>query len=180
MPRTTAGDVILQILREKNGQWAGKTKLFKTFYFAHLFYATENPGLLTTWPIARLPEGPGIDRGPKLFADLVTEGFLTIDLVREGPYPEYHYQLTEKGWNATPPSEGARHAIRQAADFCYPKTGAELSQLTHDKSRSWKHGKDGDILDIYIDLIPDDDYHQGQVEISRLDQNLTKLLEECG
>jgi hypothetical protein len=177
MPRTTARDVILQILRDKDGQWSGKTKLFKTFYFAHLYYASDNPGLLTTWQIARLPEGPGIDQSPKLFGDMVKEGLLTIDLFHEGPYPEYRYKLTEKGRNAPPPSPDAQRAIRQATDFCYPKTGAELSQLTHDKSRSWKHGKDGDILDIYIDLIPDDEYHQGQVEIRRLDQELAQILE---
>jgi hypothetical protein len=177
MPKTTANDVILQILREKDGQWAGKTKLFKTFYFAHLFYAMDNPGLLTTWPIARLPEGPGIDQSQKLFDYLVKEGFLTIDLFHEGPYPEYQYKLTEKGRNVQPPSPDARHAIRQATDFCYPKTGAELSQLTHDKSRSWNHAKNGEILDIYIDLIPDDEYHQGQVDIKRLDQELSQILE---
>jgi hypothetical protein len=180
MPRTTAKHVILQILRDRDGQWTGKTKLFKTFYFAHLFYATDNPGLLTVWPIARLPEGPGIDQSSKLFAELVEEGLLTIDLIREGPYPEYRYQLTEKGRNAPLPSLDVQRAIHQATDFCYSKTGAELSQLTHDKSRSWNHGKNGDILDIYIDLIPDDEYHQGQVEIARLDKELAQILEEAG
>jgi hypothetical protein len=180
VPRTTAKEVILQILRDKGGQWAGKTKLFKTFYFAHLFYATDNPGILTTWPIARLPEGPGIDQSQKLFTELVQEGFLTIELFRDGPYPEYYYKLTQKGRDAQPPSVDAQRAIHQATDFCYPKTAAELSQLTHDKSRCWKHGKDGDILDIYIDLIPDDEYHQGKVEIGRIDQELSKILEGCG
>src|SRR5262249_30621489 len=78
-------------------EWTGKAKLFKAFYFAHLYYANENPGLLTSWPIARLPQGPGIHQSQELFGRLVSEGCLTIEQVHEGPYPDYRYRLTEKG-----------------------------------------------------------------------------------
>src|SRR3954447_14758310 len=107
MPRTSARDVILEILRHTDGEWTGKTKLFKAFYFAHLYYANEHPGLLTDWPIARLAQGPGIHNSEQLFADLRQAGCLTVELIHEGPYPEYRYRLTEQGAATTRPSEAA-------------------------------------------------------------------------
>src|SRR4051794_13200347 len=142
MPRTKAEDVILEVLRNADGEWTGKAKLFKTFYFAHLYYANEHPGLLTDWPIARLPQGPGIDRSQELFAELVRDGLLTIEPVHEGPYPDYRFRLTDKGRAAPPPPDDARAAIKEATLFCSARTAAELSQITHERSRSWIAGKD--------------------------------------
>jgi hypothetical protein len=176
MPRTRAQDVILEILRNAGGEWTGKTKLFKAFYFAHLYYANERPGLLTDWPIARLPQGPGINDSHRLFSELVREGCLVVERIHEGPYPEYRYLLTEKGQNLERPPEDARVAIKDAADFCLPKTAAELSQLTHERSRSWIEGKDGDVLNIYIDTIPDDEYERRKGDIDLLDEQLSQAL----
>lgn len=174
MPRTQAQPIILEILRDADGEWTGKAKLFKAFYFAHLYYAQENPGLLTDWPIARLPQGPGIHQSHKLFDELVREGYLTIEPVHEGPYPEQRYRLTDKGRDAPRPPEDARIAVQQAVSFCQPRTTAELSQLTHERSRSWIEGKDGEILNIYLDVIPDDEYQKRAEEIARLDEQVTK------
>lgn len=176
MPRTRAQDVILEILRNADGEWTGKTKLFKAFYFAHLYYANERPGLLTDWPIARLPQGPGIDNSGRLFGELMREGFLAVEEVHEGPYPEYRYRLTVKGRDLERPPEDARVAIKDAAAFCLPRTAAELSQITHERSRSWIEGKDGDVLNIYIDTIPDDEYERRRAEIGRLDEQLSQAL----
>jgi hypothetical protein len=176
MPRTTAQEVILEILRNGDGEWTGKAKLFKTFYFAHLYYANERPGLLTDWPIARLPQGPGIDQSHRLFDGLVQDGYLTVERVHEGPYPESRYRLTEKGWTAGRPPQDARDAIKEAALFCRDKTAAELAQITHERSRSWIRGKDGEILNIYVDTIPDEEYEKREEEIKRLDQRLTQAL----
>lgn len=176
MARTTARDVILELLRVGEREWTGKTKLFKAFYFAHLYYANSRPGLLTGWPIARMPEGPGIDKSDVLFGELTQEGYLTIEVIHEGPYPEYRYRLTDKGYNAERPPEDARVAIKDAATFCLPKTGSELSQFTRDKSRSWREGKDGQVLDIYIDTIPDEEYEKRRVEIVNLDKLLPAIL----
>ncbi len=101
MPRTTAKEVILEILRVGDGEWSGKVKLHKAFYFAHLYYANEQPGFLTDWPIAKLQHGPGIHEDEPLIWGMVDEGLLEIELVHEGPYPEYRYRLTEKGRQAT-------------------------------------------------------------------------------
>jgi hypothetical protein len=178
MPRTKAEDVILEILRVTDGEWTGKAKLFKAFYFAHLYYAKQYPGLLTDWPIARLPQGPGIDQSSVLFGNLIRSGYITIEQTHEGPFPEYRYRLTPVGKDATRPPEDARDAIEKAASFCLSRTAEELSLLTHERSRSWIEGQDGEVLDIYIDLIPDEDLEHGLEEIHRLDKELARVLEE--
>jgi len=175
MPRTKARDVILEILRNADGEWTGKAKLFKAFYFAHLYYANERPGLLTDWPIARLPQGPGIDRSPELFDGMVQAGYLLIERVHDGPFPEYRYRLTEKGRLVDRLPEDAAAAIKEATLFCLPRSAAELSQLTHERSRSWIEGKNGDVLNIYIDTIPDDEYEKRRTTLAELDNQLSAI-----
>jgi hypothetical protein len=179
MPRTTAQNVILQILRAGEGEWSGKLKLHKAFYFAHLFYANEHPGVLTNWPIARLQHGPGIHEGEKLIEEMANEGLLTVELVHEGPYPECRYRLTEKTLTVPPDmDEGARAAVNKATQFCKDRAAADLSQLTHDMSRSWNEGETGDILDIYIDTIPEGEYRRRQERLEELSKRLPPILRE--
>ena len=40
------------------------------------------------------------------------------------------------------------------------KSVAELRELTHEYSRSWRTTRDGEELDIYIDLQAEDEYRQ--------------------
>jgi hypothetical protein len=180
MPRTTAKRVILEILRVGDGEWSGKVKLHKAFYFAHLYYANEHPGFLTDWPIAKLQHGPGIHHDEPLIQGMVDEGLLEVELVHEGPYPEYRYRLTQKGREEgaeTP--EDARLAIEKAAIFSKDRTASELSFLTHERSRSWNAGQMGEILNIYIDTIPDDEYQRRQEQMRELSRNLAGILGEA-
>jgi hypothetical protein len=176
MPRTKAENVVLEILRSADGEWTGKTRLSKAFYFAHLFYASEQPGLLTDWPLARMAEGPAIHDSDKLFGQLTRAGLLVIERVHEGPYPEYRYRLADREKEMLALPEDARKAIQKAVLYCRDKTASQLSALTHEQSRSWKLGKDGDLLDIYIDLIPDEEYTERQAEIDRLASQLPAIL----
>ena len=176
MPRTIAKKVILEILRVGDGEWSGKVKLHKAFYFAHLYYANEHPGFLTDWPIAKLQHGPGIHEDEPLIRDMVNEGLLQVELVHEGPYPEYRYRLTEKARQESAEiPEDARLAIEKAALFCKDRTASELSLLTHDRSRSWNEAEMGEILNIYIDTIPDDEYQRRQRELQELNKTLTAI-----
>lgn len=152
----------------------------KAFYFAHLYYAAKEPGLLTDWPIVRTPQGPGIHKNFPLLQGLVKNGYLTIEPIQEGPYPEYRYRLTEKVAAEPPLAEEARAAIKAAADCVLPRTASELSQLTRERSRSWLEAKDGDVLDIYIDPIPDDEYEKGQEQLADFDQQIaTAVIHSC-
>jgi uncharacterized phage-associated protein len=170
MARTDAKRVILEIIRLADGEFDGKTKLFKAFYFAHLEYFDKNPGILTDWPIARMPEGPGIHNSRQLFDDLKKDGSLLVENVHDGFYPEYRYRLTDKAKTLPSLPSDVTSAIQRVVDFVRDKKGAELSDYTHEHSRSWKQASDGEILDIYVDLIPDDEYEQRQKSISETEK----------
>ena len=177
MPGTTAQQVILALIRNAGGAWEGKERLYKGFYFAHLYYADQAPGLLTDWPIARLPRGPGIDKGNHLLKELETSGYLTDADWHDGPYPDRQFQLTPDGIKAINLPTDAAEAVRKATEFCKNKTTAELSQIAHDRSRSWQLGKNSEILDIYIDLVEDDDeFADEQAAMERLDEALKQAL----
>ena len=179
MPKSTAESVLLEILRQADGEWTGKTRLFKAFYFAHLFYGLQRPGLLTDWPIVRMPQGPGIDNSDELFTRLIEGGLLTSEMVHgEGPYSEYRYRLTDQGLRALPVPDDAARAIEKSVLFCKDKSSGQLSQLTHDHSRSWIEGKDGDILDIDIDLISEEEYAKRQAELTRMEATLAGIFQE--
>jgi hypothetical protein len=137
MPRTTAEDVLLEVLRNADGEWTGKTKLFKAFYFAHLYYAKDRPGLLTDWPIARMPHGPGIDNYQALFGALEAKGHLAIELVHQGPLPEYRYRLSDKGKEVAPPPDDARAAIKEAVLFCLPCSAGQVTACSG--KEDWLH-----------------------------------------
>jgi hypothetical protein len=176
MAPISAEDLILEILRDADGEWLGRTRLNKAFYFAHLYYAIERPGLLTDWPIVRMPQGPGIDKGDELLAKLVREGYMTVEHFHDGPFPENRYRLTDKARPSRGLPGDAKSAIEKATIFCQNKTAAELSQITHENSRSWNQAKDGDILDIHIDTISDDEYERRKVEVARLDKIMSTVL----
>jgi hypothetical protein len=179
MPRTTAKKVILEILRVGDGEWSGKVKLHKAFYFAHLYYANEHPGFLTDWPIAKLQHGPGIHNDEPLLRSMEEDGLLAVELVHEGPYPEYRYRLTEQGrQEASDLPQDAHLAIEKAALFCNGRTASELSFLTHERSRSWNAGEMGEILNIYIDTIPDHEYQGRQQRMSQLSKSLAGIFGE--
>ncbi len=176
MPKATARQVVLELIKQTGGNWVGKTRLFKAFYFAHLFYAGTEAGILTNWPIARMPQGPGIHNSHELLSGLEKDGRLQIELTNEGPYPEYRYRLGPSADMEQGLPDHAKEAVKKAAEFVSNHTAAELSQLTHDYSRSWNEGKDGDVLDIYVDLIPDDEYLEEKQKLLELDRQLQEIL----
>ena len=176
MAKADAQRVILELLRAAGGTWDGTTKLFKAFYFAHLYYARDEPGLLTDWPIIRTQRGPGIQNSALLFKGLMKNGLLVSESIQEGPYPDSRYRLTEKATGESALPEDAGAAIRAAVAFVLPQTAAELSQLTQERSRSWRAAKDGDVLDIYIDLMPDEEYEEAQERLAELDRRVTAAL----
>ena len=45
------------------------------------------------------------------------------------------------------------------------KTATQLSQYTHEYSKAWNEGENGQLLDIYIDIIPDAEYYRRKKEL---------------
>lgn len=46
------------------------------------------------------------------------------------------------------------------------KTATQLSQYTHEYSKAWNEGENGQVLDIYIDVIPDAEYYRRKRELA--------------
>jgi tetrahydromethanopterin S-methyltransferase subunit G len=170
--RELAKRVIAEIVRQSPGdELAGKTKLFQTFYFAHLFYANDNSGYLTEWPIVKLPCGPGVDQFDDLMRDLVAAGVVETEPTRIGPYKATIYRATERDCQPLLSHE-AIDAIRKAVEFVNDNTATELSQLTHDYSRSWNEADLGDELSVYKDILSDEEYELARARADRIESEL--------
>jgi len=150
--------IIAEIIRQAGGELTGTARLYKAFYFAHLYYAESAPGYLSDWPIVKMPNGPGIESGSQLIAQMKDAGILSTDHVQVGPFQAMRFRLTGKEPIGDPLPGDAVQAIQQAVQLVQDKAAAELSEVIREFSRSWHLAKDGEELDIYIDLIPDDEY----------------------
>ncbi len=155
---------VVRFLLASSRDGLGRTKVYKAFYFAHLFYAEDQPDVLTAWPIVRMPNGPGIGDFDLLIGRLGDE--VERSSRRIGPYIEQVFRLKEA--SDTTLSESAQIAIQRAVEWVQKHSAAELSELTHEQSRSWQTGHDGDTLDIYIDIESDDEYKQREERLRNL------------
>jgi hypothetical protein len=159
-----AKQIIVEIVRLYGGRSKSKTGLFKAFYFAHLFYVRRAIGYLSNWPIVKMPGGPGIEQADKLLQELVDEGKLTVRIEQIGPYDAIQYEVPE-GSTPADLSLAAIDAIREAVVFVKDKTATELSDLTHEFSRSWNNAEMGDELNVYIDIPPKDVYEERRAKM---------------
>lgn len=170
--KETAKQVIAEIERQSPGdELSGKVRLFKAFYFDHLFYARDNVGYLTEWPIVKMPNGPGIDGFDTLISELVQDQILEVEPTRIGPYNAALYRATAKQGERVL-AEDAVNAVRNAVEFIAHKTGAQLSDITHEHSRSWNEAELGSELSIYLDMLSDEDYEVEKERASRIGQEL--------
>jgi len=170
--KNRAKQVILEILRRTGGP-LDKVRLYKAFYHAHLIFAETNPGFLSAWPFARMPRGPGIDMGSKLLEELQATGILT----QQGSGEAAVYVVTDEKAQVEPLPAPAQDAIQQAVEKVLSQTPEQASDQTHEQSRAWQEGRNGDILNIYIDPIPEDEYRKRQDDLRALDEELRGIFE---
>ena len=156
--REQAKTLICDIIAAAGGKLVGKVRLHKAFYYAHLYYWQRGTGVLTSYPVVRLPFGPAIDDGPSLLAELVREDKLRITSQPNGPYKESVFELTQTF--QIDPTTVRFQAIETAVEQVKSKTAVELSEETHLYSRSWQDNQNGQELDIYADLLDDVEYQQ--------------------
>jgi hypothetical protein len=166
MERERAKQIILQILKEAGGS-LGKTMLFKAFWLAHLFFAKKATGYLSGWKIVRLPHGPGIDKGDYLILQLKKSGDIALDHQPKGPYTETVCRIIRESPADLPP--GAIEAIQSAVNIVKMHDSVtQISEWSHEVSRSWNTTPNGSELDIYSDLIPDDVYYERKLKLEEL------------
>ncbi len=153
--RERAKDVVCDILAAAGGRIVGKVRLYKAFYAAHLIYWKTGAGTLTDYPIVRMPQGPGIDNGSALLSELADAGRIRLSTEPNGPYTEHVFELTQD-WQLRQ-TDPRHQAVAQAVQWIDGRSAASLSEETHLYSRSWRDSADGDELDIYADLLDDDE-----------------------
>ncbi len=167
-----AKQVLVELIRAAGGEWTGKTRLYKAYYLAHLYFAENEAGYLTNWPVVKMPYGPGIECGEELLNELVLSGVLAREHTALGPYTATAYRLTQKPLPGEVLSAQALHAIEKTVSFVKEMGATELSDLTHEFSRSWNRAQDGQELNIYVDLIPDDEFDAREQRLSTLKSEL--------
>lgn len=166
--RDQAKQLICDIIAAAGGRLVGKVRLHKAFYYAHLYYWQRGTGVLTSYPVVRLPFGPAFDDGPRLLAELQSEGKLRVSSQPHGPYKESVFELTQPF--QVDPTTVRFQVIEEAVERVKSKSAVELSEETHLYSRSWQDGQMGRELDIYLDLLDD-------LEIQRISEDGAQSLE---
>jgi len=163
--------VVAEIVQQSAGdELVGTVRLYKAFYLAHLFYARENAGYLTDWPIVKMPMGPGISNFDELKNQLTADGRLEISSEPVGPYSAVKYRAIAGGMNQLEPE--AITAVRKAVEFVADKSGAQLSDITHEFSRSWREAEQGEELSIYMDLLSNEGYDAAKSRAESIENEL--------
>lgn len=161
-----AKETILDLIAAAGGVMHGKVRLHKAFYFAHLFFWREADGVLTAHPIVRAPQGPFIDDGEQLIEELRRDGVISISTAPVGPFQETIYRLESP--RSVDPETPRGRAINQAVELVLSRTAVDLSDLTHEHSVSWQTTENGREMDIYLDLLSDEQLSTMRRQIAEL------------
>jgi hypothetical protein len=171
--RAKAQEILREIIRQSGGRMEGATRLYKTFYFAHLYYHNIANNILSPWPIVKMPRGPAPDKAELLLQELVNSGDIARGTMMVGPHVQITYELKVNRPSSL--SEKEKEAIRLACVFVGQKGANELSLLTHEFSRSWNEAKSGEELNIYTDLITDDRYPAELEEMRKANELISSI-----
>lgn len=153
-----------------------KVRLYKAFYKAHLKYFEDTGLVLSRYPIVRMPKGPGIDDGDALLNEMETHGLLKRSVGTPGKEREQVFELTSS--LAVDPDGPEYRSILAATKWAQALRTDELSELTHQTSRSWKQGVDGQELDIYADHISDERVLRSRESAREMAARLSRSLGE--
>lgn len=142
--------LIAAIIQESpSGRLNGRTRLFKVYWLAHLFYWKHHEGLLTaSHGMVHMPNGPGIDKHDDLFFEMVMDGQISLSTRTAGPFEEDVFKSLKR----VEVSASTRDSIKRAFRFLNGLNATQISDLAHDYSTSWKDTSSGQPLDIYLDL----------------------------
>jgi hypothetical protein len=137
----------VELVRQAGGQVHSRSQLFRAFWRAHLSYAANSPGYLSTWPIIRTPHGPAIGDFDLLLSEMLHDGWLTIDEVQIGATWAIAFSLGP----SCPRSMFSADALEAI------RAGVQSCDQPHENSRIWRETPDGEEMGIYADLLADAD-----------------------
>ena len=172
--RSQVKRILAGIVQVADGRLEGKTCLYKAFYAAHLYYWHDSIGLLTTHPIVRMPNGPGIAGETRIFRELVTDGLLRIESQRAGPLTESVF-LTAPGAPRIKLTPDEERAIKRGLAWVGDNNAKGASDKSHAWSRTWRESKDGEVLPIYLDALNELEVEERQERIDAA----KALLDDC-
>jgi hypothetical protein len=164
-----AKNIICALVHLSGGRFEGKTRLNKAFWRAHVFYYKNGPGLLTKYPIARLPEGPAIDDLDAILASLEREGRIKQSSQTKGDYNETIITLTS---NAPKLENAETDAVKDAFRWIRQKTAAAASKESHKLSIGWEGAENGDIIDVEFDALDISELETIKKEKARIVHNV--------
>ena len=165
-----AKGVVGTLIEAGGGRFESKTRLNAAFWWAHLHFYRHHEGLLSRYPIARLPEGPAILDADDLIADLERQERIKVAITSAGGCPQYHFELLPA--DSLPLTDDAIDSIRAAWAWVKSKSAAEASLESRKLSRGWRSGRDGDIIDYANDALSEADLMESQKTIQAMDDNL--------
>lgn len=171
--RTQALDLICEIIAMAGSRFNGKTRLHKAFYAAHLLYWKEAQKPLTAYPIVKMPHGPGIDGGDDLIEELEATDRVRVERDNSGVYPDTTYVLMVAV--QVQPDGPRQRAITQAVKWVQSRYATDLSNETHENSRSWQISRPGEELDIYLDLLTEEEYERLKEVSTRTDEAVERV-----
>lgn len=172
--REEAKRIILAIVQEAGGTLAGRTRLYKVFYHAHLFYWQDHEGVLTTHPVVHMPNGPGIDKGEAILGELVAAGLLCAAKRPKGRYGEWVYTLP--GGRPVKTTKAEQDAIRNALIRVGSGTAVGISKRSHKESPTWRATRNGNEQNIYLDLLSTEE----RAQLRKRQRDARKLLTAAG
>lgn len=159
-PRDEAKQLILQIVASAGPRGLrGRTRLYKALYLAHLYYFAEAGLPLTRWNLVNMPQGPGIDRGSELVQELRAAQLLKTEPASDGPYKTTVYHLGPKAERRKLVLDLRKRtrSIERAVAYVRARSAATLSEEVHEHSHSWQNTSPGEILDIVLDTMTDEE-----------------------
>ena len=118
-----------------------------------------------------MPNGPGIDCGDRLLAEMIQDSLLARETQQVGPYTEDVFTIPSESERPISLDKDELEAIKSAVKWVKDKTASKLTEITHEHSKGWNMGEDGDIIDPYIDGLSDEEFNsikQHQKDASNL------------
>src|SRR5665213_4156431 len=145
-----AKNIVCAIVGASGGKFYGQTRLNKAFWRAHVIHYRKRNGLLSVYPIARLPEGPAIDDFDELLFVLEREGRIKLGQREHDDYIETTMTL-QPGQPIL--DEDEMESIKEGVAWVEGKTAKQVSRESHKLSLSWQNGANGDLLEIEFDAL---------------------------
>lgn len=145
-----AKSIVCAMVGVIGGEFRGTTRLNKAFWRAHVVHYRKRNGLLSMYPIARLPEGPAIDDYEDILVILEREG--RIELAQRGNGDFIEQIITLKSSQPIL-DDDEMESIKEAVNWVKNKTAKQVSDESHKLSLSWQKRINGELLEIAFDAL---------------------------